>query len=192
MVGTGGAVLISSGFSEDGSSGRTSIESSPSGPNGVSGDVFISSGASHAMDSGTLVLQTGSSKNGAGGAISVTIGDGGGMSDGGDISLTAGQTSAQGHKGGHVSIMGGEGSSSHSIDGGDGGDIFLLGGEAKGEGENDNGGSITIQGGTSFAGYGGSLDLISGQSIEKSSGDVRECSCMPCLIRYLYSLFSLK
>ena len=100
MVGTGGAVLVSSGFSEDGSSGRTSIESSPSGPNGVSGDVFISSGASHAMDSGTLVLQTGSSKNGAGGAISVTIGDGGGMSDGGDISLTAGQTSAQGHKGG--------------------------------------------------------------------------------------------
>ena len=34
--------------------------------------------------------------------------------------------------------------------------------EAKGESNNNNGGSITIQGGTSFAGYGGFMGLISG------------------------------
>ena len=34
------------------------------------------------------------------------------------------------------------------IDGGDGGDIILVGGEAKGESINDNGGSVSIRGGT--------------------------------------------
>lgn len=65
------------------------------------------------------------------------------------------QQSAQGRKGGSVQITGGEGSSAHTTDGGDGGDIVMTGGEAKGESANDNGGSVTIQGGTSFAGYGG-------------------------------------
>jgi hypothetical protein len=89
------------------------------------------------------------------------VGDGGGLSNGGDISLVAGQTSAQARQGGSVTITGGEGSSAHHTDGGDGGNIILLGGEAKGESANDNGGSITVRGGTSFAGYGGSLELIS-------------------------------
>ena len=60
---------------------------------------------------------------------------------------------------GAVKIVGGEGSSAHNTDGGDGGDILLLGGEAKGEGLDDNGGSIKIQGAVSFAGHGGSLEL---------------------------------
>ena len=183
MQGNGGSVLVSSGFSSDGSSGKTSIESSPSGPNGVSGDIFISSGASEAGSSGMIALQTGSSKYGAGGSLSLRIGDGGEY-DGGDISLTAGQASSQARKGGSVSIMGGEGSSAHSTDGGDGGDIVLMGGEAKGEGNNDNAGSITIQGGTSFTGYGGSLELLSGQSTKSSSGDVCECCIAFCFTLY--------
>ena len=121
-----------------------------------------------------IVLQTGSSTHGSGGSIKLKSGDGGGMYNGGDIGLTAGQTSAQGRKAGRVSITGGEGSSAHTTDGGDGGDIDLMGGEAKGESDNDNGGSVTIRGGTSFTGYGGSLKFISGQSTESSSGDVRE------------------
>ena len=88
--------------------------------------------------------------------------------------MVAGQTSAQGRKGGSVNIVGGEGSSSHTTDGGDGGNIILMGGEAKGESAHDNGGSITVQGGTSFAGLGGSLELISGQSTKSSSGDICE------------------
>ena len=105
-------------------------------------------------------------------------GDGGNY-DGGDVSLTAGQASAQARKGGGVSITGGEGSSAHSTDGGDGGDISLKGGEAKGLSANDNAGSIEIQGGTSFKGYGGSLKLLSGESTESSSGDIREF-CLAC------------
>lgn len=96
----------------------------------------------------------------------------------GDMSLNAGQTSAQGRKGGSVEIKGGEGSSSHTIDGGDGGNIVLEGGEAKGQSENDNGGSITIRGGTSYTGYGGSLELISGQSTKISSGDICKHFCL--------------
>ena len=100
MVGTGGEVLVSSGISGEGSSGRTSIESSPSGPHGVSGDVLVASGHSEAGTSGMITLQTGSSKTAAGGSLSLHIGDGGGMSNGGDILLTAGLTSAQDKKGG--------------------------------------------------------------------------------------------
>ena len=37
------------------------------------------------------------------------------MSDGGDIELIAGLTSAQGRKGGTVSIAGGEGASAHQV-----------------------------------------------------------------------------
>ena len=44
MVGTGGEVLVSSGISSEGSSGWTSIESSPSGPHGVSGGVLMHQG----------------------------------------------------------------------------------------------------------------------------------------------------
>lgn len=51
-VGPGGSVLVSSGFSQDGSSGTTSLESSPSGPNGVSGNILVKSGASEAGTSG--------------------------------------------------------------------------------------------------------------------------------------------
>jgi len=174
MVGDGGSVLVSSGLSSQGTSGKTSIESSPSGPNGVSGDLFISSGHSDAGNSGLIILQTGLSKSGAGGSLSLQVGNGGGLSNGGDISLVAGQTSAQGRKGGNVEIVGGEGSSSHTTDGGDGGNVILMGGEAKGESAHDNGGSITVRGGTSFAGLGGSLELISGQSTESSSGDICE------------------
>jgi hypothetical protein len=150
------------------------IESSPSGPNGVFGDVSISTGYSQAGSSGMITLHTGSLKSGAGGSLELQVGDGGGLSNGGDIFLVAGQTSAQGRKGGSVAITGGEGSSAHITDGGDGGNIILMGGEAKGESANDNGGSITVRGGTSFAGYGGSLELISGQSTESSSGDICE------------------
>ncbi len=167
-------MLLSSGFSRDGTSGTTLIESSSSGPNGVSGNIYVASGYSMAGSSGTIVLQTGSSKNGPGGSLSLKSGDGGGLFDGGDISVTAGQTSAQGRKGGSVTIFGGEGSSAHMIDGGDGGNIILLGGESKGESSSDNGGRITIQGGKSFAGVGGSLDIISGESSETSSGDLCE------------------
>jgi hypothetical protein len=174
MVGNGGSILVSSGFSSDGTSGKTLIESSPSGPNGVSGDVSITTGYSQAGSSGMITLHTGSSKSGAGGSLELQVGDGGGLSNGGDIFLVAGQTSAQGRKGGSVTITGGEGSSAHITDGGDGGNIILMGGEAKGESANDNGGSITVRGGTSFAGYGGSLELISGQSTESSSGDICE------------------
>ena len=173
MVGNGRFVLVSSGFSS-GTSGTTLIESSPSGPSSVSGDVSISTGYSQAGSSGVITLQTGLSKSGAGGSLELQVGDGGGLSNGGDISLVAGQTSAQARQGGSVTITGGEGSSAHHTDGGDGGNIILLGGEAKGESANDNGGSITVRGGTSFAGYGGSLELISGQSTESSSGDICE------------------
>ena len=186
MVGPGGEVRLSSGLSSSGSSGRTFLESAPSGPNGSSGDIGVYTGTSEAGTSGAIYIQTGSSTNAAGGLISLTSGNGGGLVDGGDITLTAGQTvshavlvvpispsimsvssnthyptslstqqSAQGRKGGSVHIAGGEGSSAHTTDGGDGGDIVMTGGEAKGESANDNGGSVTIQGGTSYAGYGG-------------------------------------
>ena len=91
----------------------------------------------------------------------------------GDISLTAGLTSSSGQKGGDVRISGGEGSSAHTEEGGDGGTLIFIGGEAKGEGENDNGGSIAIQGGLSYEGYGGSVDLSSGPSSKSSSGDIK-------------------
>ena len=68
--------------------------------------------------------------------------------------------------------VGGEGSSAHQTDGGDGGNVVVFGGEAKGESRHDNGGSIIIRGGTSFTGYGGSLQLKSGYSTESSSGDI--------------------
>ena len=71
MVGYGGSILVSSGFSSDGTSGKTLIESSPSGPNGVSGDVSISTGYSQAGSSGIITLQTGSSKSGAGVMVAV-------------------------------------------------------------------------------------------------------------------------
>ena len=48
-----------------------------------------------------------------------------------------------------------------------------LGGEAKGEDFYDDGGRVSIEGGTSLVGYGGSLEFISGQSTEASSGDIR-------------------
>ena len=69
MVGNGGSILVSSGFSSDGTSGKTLIESSPSGPNGVSGDVSITTGYSQAGSSGMITLHTGSSKSGAGGSL---------------------------------------------------------------------------------------------------------------------------
>ena len=97
MVGTGGEVLVSSGISSEGSSGWTSIESSPSGPHGVSGGVLIASGHSEAGTSGMITLQTGSSKTA--GSLSLQSSDGR-ESNGGDILLTAGLTSAQGKKGG--------------------------------------------------------------------------------------------
>ena len=56
MVGTGGEVLVSSGISSEGSFGWTSIESSPSGPHGVSGDVLVASGHSEAGTSGMITL----------------------------------------------------------------------------------------------------------------------------------------
>lgn len=56
--------------------------------------------------------------------------------------------------------------------GGDGGDIDLKGGEAKGESDSDNGGSISLMGGTSYTGYGGSIRISSGSSTLSSSGSV--------------------
>lgn len=126
------------------------------------------------------------------------VGDGGGLSNGGSLYLAAGQTSSQGRKGGTVTIgtlcihqkysidaypllicfynrtctVGGEGSSAQQTDGGDGGNVVVFGGEAKGESRHDNGGSIIVRGGTSFTGYGGSLQLKSGYSTESSSGDI--------------------
>ena len=100
VVGIGGEVLVSSGISSEGSSGRIEMSSPSSGPHGVSGDVLVASGHSEAGTSGMVTLQTGSSKTAAGGSLSLQIGDGGGMANGGDILLTAGLTSAQGKKGG--------------------------------------------------------------------------------------------
>ncbi len=56
--------------------------------------------------------------------------------------------------------------------GGDGGDIDLKGGEAKGESDSDNGGSISLMGGTSYTGYSGSIHISSGSSTLSSSGSV--------------------
>lgn len=188
MVGIGGEVRISSGMSSDGSSGRTALETSHSGEHGVSGDVYISSGGSEAGRSGGISLHTGLSKSASGGSLSLKVGDASGLSDGGDILLFAGLTSAQHKRGGTVKIVGGEGSSNHADDGGDGGDILLLGGEAKGEDFYDDGGMVSIEGGTSLVGYGGSLEFISGQSTEESSGDIRKFSARAShLLRSLLS-----
>ena len=118
MIGMGGTVLVSSGRSDDGTSGAASVETSPSGPNGVSGAVRIASGESTAGDSGALFAGTGDSKFGAGGEVRIRVGDAG-FNDGGDAILQAGQASAQGAKGGRVVLSGGEGSSAHSTDGGE-------------------------------------------------------------------------
>ena len=118
MIGMGGSVFVSSGRSDDGTSGAASIETSPSGPNGVSGAVRIASGSSTAGDSGAMFVGTGDSKFGAGGTVRIRVGDAG-FKDGGDAILQAGQASAQGAKGGSVVLAGGEGSSTHTTDGGE-------------------------------------------------------------------------
>ena len=160
MTGTGGNVDVRSGSSQDGVSGKIIVSSS---------DTTVEGG-----NSGNVIVSSGSAKGGAGGTISLRSGDGG-YYDGGDITLSAGQTSGNGFKGGSVHLTGGEGSSSHSTDGGDGGDLIFTGGEAKGEGVDDDGGSISLEGGASFAGHGGSLRLSSGESSATSSGDVCKC-----------------
>ncbi len=76
--------------------------------------------------------------------------------------------------GGSVTIIGREGSSAHTTDGGDSGNIILVGGEAKSESAKDNGGSITVPGRKSLAGCGGSLEIILGQSATTFSGDICE------------------
>ena len=192
MIGMGGSVFVSSGRSDDGTSGAASIETSPSGPNGVSGAVRIASGSSTAGDSGAMFVGTGDSKFGAGGTVRIRVGDAG-FKDGGDAILQAGQASAQGAKGGSVVLAGGEGSSTHTTDGGeassfrllqecpssthcfsvgDGGGVMIKGGESKGDSPNDRGGDVKISGGASSAGLGGSLEFKSGYSTETTSGSV--------------------
>ena len=56
MAGTGGEVLVSSGISSEGSSGRIEMSSPSSGPHGVSGGVLIASGHSEAGTSGMITL----------------------------------------------------------------------------------------------------------------------------------------
>ena len=94
-------------------------------------------------------------------------------SDGGHVDITAGRTFDSASSGGRVTIAGGEGSNVHYSNGGNGGDIGIFGGRAKGQGDMDNGGDISVRGGAAYKGYGGSIRLESGYSIEKSSGSVR-------------------
>jgi len=178
----GGDITFKGGDAVRGRGGNVEVQSGSSSK-GVSGHIALSSAATSVEggNSGSLNLFTGEAKGGSGGAIVVQSGNGG-YYDGGDITLVAGQTSGNGFKGGSVHLNGGEGSSSHSTDGGDGGDLVLTGGEAKGEGEGDDGGSIALQGGISFAGHGGSLRLSSGVSSETSSGDVCKCNSVSLFV----------
>ena len=58
--GVGGSVYVSSGYSDQGSSGAVDIQTMNSGSNGVSGDVSISTGVATNGNSGSILLSTGS------------------------------------------------------------------------------------------------------------------------------------
>ena len=93
---------------------------------------MVSTGKSKAGTSGGISVSTGQALDGASGDIKMQIGDGRNF-DGGDVLINAGRTSASARVGGRVVLTGGEGSSSHSADGGNGGNVEMYGGEAKGE-----------------------------------------------------------
>lgn len=140
-LGNGGAAVLTSGLSERGSSGSISVSSAASGTHGVSGAAQLATGSSQSGASGAISLVTGNSRESHGGEIVIQVGEGTNR-DGGDVSIDAGRTTGQGRLGGSIYLTGGEGSSTHSIDGGDGGHILLVGGQAKGGGSDDHGGEL--------------------------------------------------
>jgi hypothetical protein len=73
--------------------------------------------------------------------------------------------------GSSVTIIGQEDSSAHTTDGGDSRNIIHVRGHAKSESSNDKGRSITVPGKKSLSGWGGSLEIIIGQSGTTFSGE---------------------
>jgi hypothetical protein len=87
----------------------------------------------------------------------------GNSGNGGDILGIAGTTSAASKKGGGVTFIGGDGTSTSSSNGGDGGDVTLRGGQGFGRNSIlDVGGYIKMFGGTSAYASGGSIIMSSG------------------------------
>ena len=76
-------------------------------------------------------------------------------------------------QGGFVQISGGMGSSDAvGTSGGTGGDFFLNGGEAKGLGSTNRGGNIQLTGGSAVQGTGGAIQVVTGFSSIKDSGEI--------------------
>ena len=81
----------------------------------------------------------------------------GNKGNGGAILLTAGETTAGPASGGQIDIVGGLGSNTDA-DGGKGGHVRMTGGEARGTGITDNGGNVEHIGGMAKSGFGGTSD----------------------------------
>ena len=68
--------------------------------------------------------------------------------------MIAGSSTANAQAGGKFQLVGGEGSSLSSDDGGDGGNIQVQAGPAQGTNEFDLGGDTSVEGGSAVAGTG--------------------------------------
>jgi len=72
-----------------------------------------------------------------------------------------------------VALTGGMGTANSSADGGDGGPVVITGGEALGlQNRSDHGGEVKISGGRAKTGFGGGIEIMSGEGVGTSSGTV--------------------
>lgn len=107
---------------------------------------------------------------------------------GGSIQLSAGKTKGNA-RGGSVDIAAGDGTAKK---GGRGGSLTLTAGDAFGDDPSDNGGDLTMIGGSANGGVGGSMKFQTGSSNEKDSGAIGKL--LKCLsgVMELFLLFSLR
>ncbi len=104
---------------------------------------------------------------------------------GGSIQLSAGKTKGNA-RGGSVDIAAGDGTAKK---GGRGGSLTLTAGDAFGDDPSDNGGDLTMIGGSANGGVGGSMKLQTGSSNEKDSGAIGKLlKCLVLLNPFFFSL----
>ena len=137
----GGSVYISSGEGVRTSSGDISLSTPdcPTGSQGVSGDISLTTGETTYGTSGSIQLKTSDGNSGVGGDIVLKVGAGN-SGKGGQVLIEAGTTS--------------EAVNPAAL----GGDIYLRGGNSSSE----NGGTLYLVSGHSNAKNGGNLDLNAG------------------------------
>lgn len=131
-----------------GAGGALNLEGGDAPGTGATGAVAITSQAHTTGTTGSVTVDTGSVTSGTAGSIDLTAGSASSSGSGGDISLTAGDT----------------------ITGGSAGDVAITAGGTTGANGGTNGGAVTVTGGSTDDGTGGSVTVAGGAASGGTNG----------------------